>query len=586
MEIVDRENIKVPNSVIVSGLTDTESDEDLTDFLNKYGRIARTVRVDDPQSPYHKNVVVEYESGSAVNTLESVLPYSYESPSQGTYQIRALLSEYVPIVTGSATQGYLSELQKIAKLSGRSFEEILQEQLSRCSKSVAVDTEPMSEPADEPSIAGIQSEPAQQSVTEPQVTYQAFPARTMELGESSSSTTESKSFSQTKRDETPRVAMSYVNPPEVQRMVVEHIVRSEAPVSQMNVSFRLRGFSGKTPCPSHEVDFDTWRNSVELILQDTVLSDLQRSRKILDSLVPPAADVVKPLGPQALPTAYLELLDSAFGTVEDGDELFAKFLNTLQDAGEKPSHYLHRLQTVLAKALKRGGVSASEADRHLLRQFCRGCWDNVLIADLQLERKRDKPPPFSELLLQLRVEEDRHTAKENRMRKHLGASKQKVSAHRLTASSLENDTSLESDITEMRKQVTELQSQLTRLKTQKTESNVPSQDSVVTELKRQVTELQSQLTSIKTQKHPKTKANVAKHPTKYNVSEFPSTADRRPSSRPKPGYCFQCGEDGHIASACPNDPNPPLVAAKRKQLKEKQSLWDSQNGSVRPQSLN
>lgn len=53
----------------------------------------------------------------------------------------------------------------------------------------------------------------------------------------------------------------------------------------MNVSFRLRSFSGKTPCPSHEADFDTWRKSVELLLQDTALSDLQRSRKILDSLV-------------------------------------------------------------------------------------------------------------------------------------------------------------------------------------------------------------------------------------------------------------------------------------------------------------
>lgn len=54
-----------------------------------------------------------------------------------------------------------------------------------------------------------------------------------------------------------------------------------------------------------------------------------------------------------MPTTYLELLDSAFGTAEDGDELFAKFLNTLQDAGEKPSQYLYRLQTGLAKALKR-----------------------------------------------------------------------------------------------------------------------------------------------------------------------------------------------------------------------------------------
>ena len=566
MEVVEREDIKVPNSVIVSGLADSELDEELADFLNKYGRIARTVRVDNPQSPYHKNAIIEYESGSAINTLKPVLPYSYESTSHVTYQIRALSSEYVPIVTGSATQCFLTELHKIAKLSGRSFGEILQEQLSQCSKSVPVDTEPLSEPASEPSVVVPQSQPAQPLVTEPQVTYQAHPEKTVEPGATSLSAT----FSHTEGDETPKDAMGYVNPPEVQRMVVEHIVRSDAPLSQMNASFRLRSFSGKTPCPNHEVDFDTWRNTVELILQDTALSDLQRSRKILESLVSPAMDVVKHLGPQALPTTYLELLDSAFGTVEDGDELFAKFLNTLQDAGEKPSHYLHRLQIVLAKALKRGGVSASEVDRHLLRQFCRGCRNDVLIAELQLERKRDNPPPFSELLLQLRVEEDRHTAKENRMRKHLGASKQKVSAHFLTASSLDNDTSLDSDVTDMRKQVTALQSQLTRLKIQKAESNVPSQDSVVAELKKQVTELQSQLTSLKAQRQPKTNTSVtkmsAKQPTKYK--ESPSTAEQRPCSRPKPWYCFQCGEDGHIASSCPNDPNPVLVAAKRKQLKE------------------
>ena len=167
----------------------------------------------------------------------------------------------------------------------------------------------------------------------------------------------------------------------------------EAPAS--HASYRLRQFSGKTPCPSHKVDFDTWRNSVELILKDPALSHLQRSRRILECLVPPAAHVGKPVGPQALPTAYLELLDS---------RLFAVFLNTFQNTGETPSQFLHRLQTILTKVLKRGGLSANEADRHLLRQFCRGCWDNVLIADQQLERKRDNPPPFTELLLQLRIE--------------------------------------------------------------------------------------------------------------------------------------------------------------------------------------
>lgn len=54
--------------------------------------------------------------------------------------------------------------------------------------------------------------------------------------------------------------------------------------------------------------------------------------------------MVKGLGREALPTNYLQVLDSAFSTVQDGEELFAQFLNTLQDPGERPSAYLQRLQ--------------------------------------------------------------------------------------------------------------------------------------------------------------------------------------------------------------------------------------------------
>lgn len=562
MEVVDRENVKVPNSVIVSGLTDTESDQDVTDFLTRYGRIARTLKVDDPESPYHKNAIVEYESGDALKALKPLLPYDYASPSEETYVIKDLSSEYVPTVTDSVTQSYIVELQKIAKLSGISFEDVLRLQLIRS---------PVLTPP---------------PVTQPQ---EASPVKTTVPAETLKRTTVTRVHSQIKENEAPITTVSFATPAEVQRVIVEH-VESDAPASSMYASFRLRQFSGKTSCPSHEVDFDTWRNSVELILKDPALSDLHRSRRILESLVPPAAHIVKPLGPQALPTAYLELLDSAFGIVQDGDELFAVFLSTFQNTGETPSQFLHRLQTVLTKVLKRGGLSANEADRHLLRQFCRGCWDNVLIADLQLERKRDNPPPFTELLLQLRIEEDKQAAKENRMKKHLGASKQRANVHLLAASSLETDTSADSDITELRKQLTQLQSQLTRQKAKKAESNASPREIEVAELKKEVTELKSQLASRKTQNPTKTKANViqysAKRQTKTKASDCHSTSDPGPINRPKPWYCFCCGEDGHIAPTCDNEPDPALVAEKKTQLREKQSLWDSQNGSASPQRLN
>lgn len=92
------------------------------------------------------------------------------------------------------------------------------------------------------------------------------------------------------------------------------------------------------------------------------MSPLQVSRRILESLLSPAADVVKGLSPNSLPLVYLQLLDSAFGVVEDGEERFAQFMNTLQDLGEKSSTYLQRLQLVLNQAVKRGGVRSEEVN--------------------------------------------------------------------------------------------------------------------------------------------------------------------------------------------------------------------------------
>ncbi|KAK7898506.1 hypothetical protein WMY93_019359 [Mugilogobius chulae] len=67
------------------------------------------------------------------------------------------------------------------------------------------------------------------------------------------------------------------------------------------------------------------------MIDDSSLSDLEKTRKILESLLAPASDVIRPLGPDAIPKDYLKLLDSAFGTVEDGEELLVRFMNTLQD---------------------------------------------------------------------------------------------------------------------------------------------------------------------------------------------------------------------------------------------------------------
>ncbi len=573
MEVIELENVVIENAVIISGLTNTEIDEDLTDFLNKYGTIHRHLTIDDPKSPYHGEVIVEYSSCSALVDLKPLLPYTFKSPHDVDYHVKLLSSIYTSAVTESATTHCFAELKRIAKLSGRTFDDLLKEQL------LANATDVADNPADANDLES--SQMADNPSSDIPVPTKRTEHSDGKWNSGADKRVSMGSFS-------PTLETKDVNPPEVQKMIIEHIVKSDG-VSNSSASFRLRVFSGKVPRPSGEADYDTWRNSVELILQDPSLSDLHRSRKILDSLLPPASEIVKQLGGKALPAVYLDVLDSAFDTVEDGDDLFAKFLNTLQNAGEKPSLYLQRLYTNLLKVIKRGGILADEADRQLLKQFCRGCWDDMLIANLRLEHK-SKTPSFPELLLQLRSEENKYFTKESRMKQHLGVQRQRASSHVVTANPLDqnhNEVSEHTEVAELKKQITKLQGQLAKQKSKTTrQSELPSNDAVL-ELKQQVTELQSQMTKLRIQKNPESKSNSSRSKqTNTQVRKDPPTADHRQPHRPKPGYCFRCGEDGHVASICENDPNPSLVADKRKQLKERQVLWDSQYGSNASEFLN
>lgn len=183
-----------------------------------------------------------------------------------------------------------------------------------------------------------------------------------------------------------------------------------------NIGYKSGGLYG-------EVDFVAWCTQVDLLLADPSLNDAYKVRKILESLLRPAFDVVKPLGISSPLGAYVTQHESAFGVVEDGEDLFAAFLSSNQSSGEKPSAYIHtnRLHSLLTRAISRGGASAENVNSQLVRQFCRGCWDQSIIIGLQLEWKKSNPPLVPELLLMLRMEEDRRSAKLDRMKKHLEA---------------------------------------------------------------------------------------------------------------------------------------------------------------------
>lgn len=219
----------------------------------------------------------------------------------------------------------VSKLQAIAKLIGKSFQLVLQEELAKLNLTSATAAESVFSDHEIGQLSG-----ARPVITAPSPVCLATSKENLTKGPQlvkSPVTTSSNT----------RLTASDMNPPEIQKVVVEHIVRNEEAPPYYNAISLLQALSGRLPRPNNEADNETWRSSAKLLPTDPALSDLNQSRKIVDSLLPPASDFIKHLGSQALPFAYLQLIDSAYGTLEDGDEL-------------------HRLQVVLHSAMTRGNL--------------------------------------------------------------------------------------------------------------------------------------------------------------------------------------------------------------------------------------
>ena len=527
MDLFEETGINVAHSVIITGVTNTQAENEIIDHLRCYGEIKTSFIVKEHGSPFYKNLAVEFINAAALAELKPHLPYTYTSrvAADVEFVVSLLARERAATVTVGTTPSpnYLQVLRRLSQQSGQSFDNVLKgvfDQISAHLGMAATGGEDEEEYEEDDIGEVLSSRQAGHSSTDQQEP-QPQPNPAVNLG--------------------PRISLAGndLNPPEVQRVVVEHIVRRDDVNMQPLSSFRLRTFSGKLPKPQHEADYDSWRSQIELLNADPSLAPMHITRRMLESLLPPAADLVKSLGPNALPATFLHILDSAYATVEDGEELFAKFLNTLQDPGERPSSYLQRLQLTLSTVVKRGGVPAAETNRYLLKQFCRGCWDNTVINKLQLEQKKDQPPLFAELLFMLRTEEDRQLAKETLMKKHIPTGKHRANlqAHSTSACSCGQSSDL-SAIEDLRKQMLKLQSQMSAL-------------------------LSKNSTSAK-EEHQQNKQKPK-----------PGQA----TNKPKPWFCFKCGQDGHISPKCGSQPNPSLVEEKRRQLRCKQQTWENRKPS-------
>lgn len=81
MEIVNIEKVDVPNSVIISGITNTNFDKEIEEDLETHGPINRHLLIDDPTSEFHHHVIIEFQESSAMLTLRPLLPLTYKTPN-------------------------------------------------------------------------------------------------------------------------------------------------------------------------------------------------------------------------------------------------------------------------------------------------------------------------------------------------------------------------------------------------------------------------------------------------------------------------------------------------------------------------
>lgn len=559
MEILAQYPIKIPNAVLVKYSVNADSDQEVVDFLAQSGAISKFEVVDAIDTVFHKCIIVEFESGRALVELRKNLPYTYTCTTEKvTYDIEELSIVCSKLETEVKTQQYLSGLKNMAKLTGQNYTDVLQSVMSLLGQSVS---------KLEPGPSHLKTSPSDEGESAAAALCSLQPTAVSDQSDCGSETGSDTSVQEENppvrpdpapqyraRPSLPAMPLSDINPPEVQRYVVEHIMKGDDIGTHIS-SQRLRTFSGRVPRPQHETDYETWCSGVHLLMNDPAVSSLQRSRRIVDSLLPPAADLVKHLRPDTSPSIYLEILDSAYGTVQDGDELYAKFVEMFQDAGERPSIYLQRLQVALSLAVKRGGAVAMDFDKHLLAQFCRGCWDYALISGLQLKQRKSKPPSFAEFLLLLRTEEDGEAAKAQRMKQHLGSSKPRAGAHAQYA-----------------------------YRTAEEESACDRLTTVTQQLAKQLAEIQRQLNTLTAAKtaQPGVKQSSCISKRSNASGSAPQVSQRSTATGLKPGYCFNCGEDGHIRPNCDNKPNPFLVAAKKKEFNEKQKRWQRTNSQGGP----
>ncbi|KAL2095819.1 hypothetical protein ACEWY4_007967 [Coilia grayii] len=389
---------------------------------------------------------------------------------------------------------------------------------------------------------------------------------------------------------------------QILKSIGDILEKTQRPVVPENTAFRrLRAFSGNVPTPAGEETLDTWLMQAHLMVDECECSFGEKRKRIIESLKGPALEIaqaVRSSDLQATPKDYLEALERAFGSSVSGEDLYYTFRSLRQNQGERLSDFLRRIEHALTKVVLRGGVAASQRDRVRIEQLLRGAIESdLMLVQLRLRERKDKPPSFLQLLTEIREEEDQQSVRQKSMPLNPKATIKQVRTSDDEPLSSTDAAKLRAELDKLRVVVAKLTANEARHSTpcRETETTVapPSNqienDSEVRALQRQVADLQHQL-QIMTVNHRSGMPFVTTPEWKPQAAggsySRPTPANSRrvqPSSGVGEYFCYRCGQDGHIATRCNAEEDSAKVITRLIRNLRKQK-WEDQDSSQNPPS--
>ncbi|RVE74755.1 hypothetical protein OJAV_G00024770 [Oryzias javanicus] len=365
----------------------------------------------------------------------------------------------------------------------------------------------------------------------------------------------------------------------LQASTPEAIIRAVGDILQMtnkpanndhNLYRRMRTFSGVIPTPAGEEQLENWVEQARLTIEESDRPEREKKMRIMESVKGPALEILQAVrfnNPAATSCDYIDILETTFGSPESGEELYFAFRMLSQHPNERLSEFLRRLERVLNKVVKKGGLQSSAADKARIDQLIKGAVrSDLMILNLRLRDRRASPPSFFELLNEIRLEEE-HEASRRRLLPP-------KSAYVKTTNVIPDTENTE--LKDLKAEIHQLQAQVSELSIPTTKTSLPtasalppvtpvaesSEEKNIKALKKEVVKLRKQVSVMSV----KPKYCNAPEPCQQETQARPMQQRSRVSSG---FFCYRCGEDGHYANKCVAPENYQKVAKKLLQAQRK-----------------